>query len=166
VMVMVLIERKDPRPQFGRVDWPLLVFFASLFIVVAAFARTGFVEDAWRAAAPHMRLDSAGGIALFAVFSTLGSNIVSNVPLVMLAGPFLAEQGGEGALGWTLLAFTSTIAGNFTLVGSVANIIVAEGAREHYTLGFREYLRFGAISTIAVLTAGIPFLVLAAHWLR
>jgi len=57
-----------------------------------------------------------------------------------------------------MLSFSTTIAGNLTLVGSVANIIVAEGARNDYTLGFFEYLRFGFVSTIAVLTTGITMI--------
>ena len=63
-------------------------------------------------------------------------------------------------LGCVLMVIT-TVAGNLTLVGSVANVIVAEGARDHYTLGFFEYLRFGAVSTALVLMIGVP---LTAFW--
>jgi len=59
---------------------------------------------------------------------------------------------------WVLLAYVLTVAGNLTLLGSVANIIVAESARGHYELGFREYLRFGLPSTLLVLAAGVPLL--------
>jgi Na+/H+ antiporter NhaD/arsenite permease-like protein len=59
-----------------------------------------------------------------------------------------------------LLAFTSTVAGNLTLVGSVANLIVAEKARSHYALGFMEYLRFGVLSTLLSLLIGVPLLFL------
>ena len=85
----------------------------------------------------------------------MGSNVVSNVPMVLLVGPHLSSVGDPG-LGWVLLAFTTTVAGNLTIVGSVANIIVAETAREHYSLGFCEYLRFGVVSTLVVLAAGVP----------
>jgi Na+/H+ antiporter NhaD/arsenite permease-like protein len=78
--------------------------------------------------------------------------------MVVLTGPYLHEL-GDPQLGWTLLAYITTIAGNLTLVGSVANIIVAEGAREHYHLGFVEYLRFGAVSTVLALAVGVPLLV-------
>ena len=94
---------------------------------------------------------------MFTGLMTLGSNLVSNVPMVLLTGPHLGELGPERA-GWILLAFTTTVAGNLTLLGSVANIIVAEGARSRYTLGFFEYLRFGLVSTILVLAAGVTVL--------
>lgn len=57
-----------------------------------------------------------------------------------------------------LLAYTTTVAGNFTLLGSVANIIVAERARDHYALGFMEYLWFGLVSTVLVMVAGVTVL--------
>jgi Na+/H+ antiporter NhaD/arsenite permease-like protein len=74
--------------------------------------------------------------------------------MVLLIGPHL-EGLGAGPMGWVLLSFTTTVAGNFTLLGSVANIIVAERAKDHYTLGFIEYLRFGLVSTLVVLMAGV-----------
>ena len=85
---------------------------------------------------------------------TLGSNLISNVPMVLMTGPYLNSL-GSAQLGWVLLSFTTTVAGNFTILGSVANIIVAERARDHYTLGFFEYLRFGIVSTFMVLLVGV-----------
>jgi Na+/H+ antiporter NhaD/arsenite permease-like protein len=154
VMLLILGDRKDPRETFSRVDWPLLLFFSSLFIVVSGLSKTGIVEKAWGFSAPFMALAEAGGVALFTILMTIGSNVVSNVPLVMLTGPYLHQLGAH-ELGWVLLAFTTTVAGNLTLLGSVANIIVAERARDYYTLGFLEYLRFGLVSTVAVLAVGV-----------
>lgn len=155
VAAMVILKRADPRPQFAQIDWTLLVFFASLFIVVAAFAKTGLVDQAWAACAPLMNLETGRGLGIFTAALTLGSNLVSNVPLVLLLGPRLAAS-GAGSQAWVLLGFVTTVAGNLTLVGSVANLIVAETAREHYTLGFGEYLRFGVTSTILVLVTAVP----------
>lgn len=163
VLVLMIAERDEPREAFARVDWALLVFFCCLFIVVEGFARTGVAERAWAAGAPYFRLDTARGLAAFTGLMVLGSNTVSNVPMVLLTGPHLGGL-GDPALGWALLAFTTTIAGNLTLVGSVANLIVAEGAKEDYPLGFVEYLRFGLVSTAAVLVVGVPLVVAAAHW--
>ena len=67
-------------------------------------------------------------------------------------------EGTAAGLGYALLAYVTTVAGNLTLVGSVANLIVAEGAREHHALGFFEYLRFGALSTAITLAIGVPLL--------
>lgn len=157
-VVLILSERKDPRDSFSRVDWALLVFFSSLFIVVQALAHTGLVEECWKNLSPYMDLGTTSGIAVFTVFMTVGSQIVSNVPMVMLAGPHIPELGSP-QLAWVLLAFVTTVAGNFTLIGSVANIIVAERAKADYLLGFWEYLRFGFVSTMLVLAAGVTVLV-------
>jgi Na+/H+ antiporter NhaD/arsenite permease-like protein len=153
-LVLIVADRKDTRDVFTRVDWSLLVFFCSLFIVVEGLAKTGVVERLWSSTAPSLSFHRLGGLAMFTGLMTLGSNLVSNVPMVLLTGPHLGELGPERA-GWVLLAFTTTVAGNFTLIGSVANIIVAEGAKDRYSLGFFEYLRFGLVSTLLVLAAGV-----------
>jgi Na+/H+ antiporter NhaD/arsenite permease-like protein len=154
---LMMWDREDPHVLFDRVDWPLLVFFTGLFVTVGGLAATGLVEKAAVAMLPWIGLDHPSGIAAFTALVVAGGNIVSNVPLVLLASPYMPRVGG-GDSAWVLLAFAATIAGNLTLVGSVANLIVAEGAREHYSLGFREYLRFGAVSTVLVLLAGVPVL--------
>lgn len=159
LVALILLEREDPRALFARVDWTLLVFFAALFVVVGGLASTGLVDAAWSAAAPYLGRDAAGLAALTGLY-TLGSNLVSNVPMVLLAAPGLADQ--EGAFPWVLLGFVTTVAGNLTLIGSVANIIVAEQARHAYELGFLEYLRFGLVSTLAVLAICVPVLALLA----
>jgi Na+/H+ antiporter NhaD/arsenite permease-like protein len=155
VLVLVIIDRKEPTEIFARVDWRLLVLFCCLFIVTKAFAKTGLVDDAWTVAAPHMSFESPVGLAWFTGLMTAGSNLVSNVPMVLLTGPYL-EKLGSTELGWVLVGYVTTVAGNLTILGSVANIIVAEGAKDHYTLGFIEYLRFGLVSTLLVLLAGVP----------
>jgi Na+/H+ antiporter NhaD/arsenite permease-like protein len=161
-VALIVLDRRDPRDVLAAVDWSLLLFFCGLFISVAGFASTGLVDRAWAIASPSMMLDVPSGIVGYTAFVTVGSNLVSNVPLVLLAGPHTdALHGGES--GWVLLAFTSTIAGNFTLVGSVANLIVAERARDAYVLGFREYSRFGALSTIVSLIVGVAVIALVAR---
>jgi len=155
---LIAAARRDASATFARIDWPLLVFFAGLFVVVAALRDTGLVADAWALAAPHLGFGDPAGLAGFTAFATVGSNVVSNVPMVLLTGPYLPLL-GQPELGWVLLAFVTTVAGNLTLVGSVANIIVAEGARDHYELGFVEYLRFGAVSTLLALAVGVPLVV-------
>jgi Na+/H+ antiporter NhaD/arsenite permease-like protein len=153
VVALIVLNRREPK--LGEIDWSLIVFFAALFVVVAAFAATGFPARAWQLAAPHLQLRTPAGVTWFSGYTLLGSNLFSNVPLVMLTGPLLDALGDEER-GFALLGFVSTVAGNLTLLGSVANLIVAERARQHHELGFFEYLRFGAISTLAVLVVGVP----------
>ena len=154
LMVLILANRKEPREIFSRIDWSLLLFFSCLFIVVTGLAKTGIIERSWRASVPYLGYAEASGLFLFTALMTVGSNLISNVPMVLMTGPHLGILGSPEQ-GWVLLAFTTTVAGNLTLLGSVANIIVAESARDHYTLGFFEYLRFGIVSTTLVLAVGV-----------
>lgn len=95
-----------------------------------------------------------GSSSLFVLFSAILSNLVSNVPAVMLIKPFVAQFiNPEKA--WLLLAMSTTFAGNLTLIGSVANLIVAEAAK-HYNikLDFLEYLKVGVLITIISIVVG------------
>ncbi len=159
VALLILGERAEPREVFARVDWSLLLFFAALFVVVAALERTGLIAAVWQHASAYMGLDTVGGAAAFTGLLAALANLVSNVPAVLLAGPYLSQQ-GAAPLGWVLLSYVTTVAGNLTLVGSVANLIVAERAKHVYGLGFVEYLRFGAAATVATLLVGVPVIYL------
>lgn len=159
VVLLVVLQRREPNRLFRDLDWSLIVFFAALFVVVSAFASTGFPERAWQLAVPHMQLQTTAGVVWLSTYTVLGSNLFSNVPLVMLTGPLLAKLGSPER-GFALLGYVSTVAGNLTLLGSVANLIVAERARRHHTLGFVEYLRFGVCSTLVSLLVGVPIVCL------
>lgn len=161
LVALILAERADPQDIFARIDWTLLVFFAALFVVVAGLAGTGLVDATWRTAGPWLAHDAASGLLALTALYAVGSNLVSNVPMVLLAAPNVAAE--DSAFAWALLGFVTTVAGNLTLIGSVANIIVAEKARGAYDLGFLEYMRFGLVSTLVVLAAGVPALVVLAR---
>jgi Na+/H+ antiporter NhaD/arsenite permease-like protein len=155
VIALVLYGRREPTEMFAQVDWSLITFFAALFVVVAAFANTGFPGQAWQLAVPHLQLETASGVTWLSGYTLVGSNLFSNVPLVMLTGPLLPQL-GHAERGFALLGYVSTVAGNLSLLGSVANLIVAERARRHHALGFMEYLRFGVLSTMVSLLVGVP----------
>lgn len=103
-----------------------------------------------------------GRIAGFSVISTVLSNLVSNVPAVMLLKPLAVSLGGD-RFAWLSLAMSSTLAGNFTLIGSVANLIVVQQARRHVEIGFMEYFRVGALITIITTLLGIIVLFIQAQ---
>jgi len=155
-LVFVLRDREPPELALARVDWGLLVFFCGLFIVVQGLASTGLVDLVWAQTAP-LELDTPARLAGFAGLVAAGSNVVSNVPMVLLAGPQVG-QFADPTLAWVTLGLATTVAGNLTLLGSVANLIVAEQARRHHELGFLEYLRFGAVSTLVVLPITVAIL--------
>ncbi|MEY4510728.1 MAG: hypothetical protein RLZZ450_2850 [Pseudomonadota bacterium] len=163
VAALIALSRREPTRMFESIDWPLIVFFAALFVVVAAFAQTGLPDAAFALAAPHLALYTTSGVAWLTSYTLIGSNLFSNVPLVMLTAPLLRTL-ADPERGFALLGYVSTVAGNLTLLGSVANLIVAERARPHYELGFFEYLRFGVASTLVALAVGVPIVcLLTAH---
>jgi Na+/H+ antiporter NhaD/arsenite permease-like protein len=104
---------------------------------------------------------SLGGLALFSAAATLGSNLFSNVPFVMLLRPSLAHLPHAQPV-WLALAAASTLAGNLTLMGSVANMIVAQGAREACPLGFWQFARVGFLTTPLTVLASVVMLWLYA----
>jgi len=149
--VLLLISRSvHPRDVYNQVDWPLLVMFAGLFIVVAGVEKSS-LEGALQAAAARARLDN--GASLTGIAAVL-SNLVSNVPAVLVFKPFLAHLSNP-QLAWLRLAMASTLAGNLTILGSVANLIVVERARDKVVIGFWEYARAGVPVTVVTLLIGI-----------
>ena len=151
---MLVIDWRDPDRTLQLVDWPLLVFFTSLFVVTAGFSATDLPTDAWNALRPSIDVNSAAGVVLYSVIVIVGSNTVSNVPLVLLLGPSIPTLSNP-QLSWLLLSYVSTVAGNLTLVGSVANLIVVSRSKSWYALSFGEYLRFGFPSTIVIGVVGV-----------
>jgi Na+/H+ antiporter NhaD/arsenite permease-like protein len=141
-----------------RVDWPLLVLFTSLFVVHAAFDAAGWTASlAQQLQSAHLPVDDLSTLYWLSVPL---SNVVSNVPAVML----LLETGVPAALG-PALALSSTLAGNLLLVGSIANLIVAEEAqRQGLSFTWKEHARVGvpiALSTLLIAWLWLVFL--ASH---
>ncbi|WP_038055259.1 SLC13 family permease [Thermus amyloliquefaciens] len=133
--LLLFTRRLRSERYFLRVDWELLVMFGGLFIVTEGVRRLDLVEALVPLATTPL------GLLLTA---TLLSLLISNVPAVLLLAPFVQEPKD-----WLLLAGGSTLAGNLTLLASVANLIVAEGAgREGVRVGFLEHLRFGLPLTL------------------
>jgi Na+/H+ antiporter NhaD/arsenite permease-like protein len=156
---LILVARVPPKPVFERIDWQLLMFFAGLFVVVGGLARTGALDDAYDAVAPLVARGDAVGDAAFVGVTVIGSNLVSNVPLTLIAVDWVPQM-PDPEWGWIMLAFASTLAGNLTLFGSVANVIVMDGAGPRGEIGFRRFLRYGVPITIASLVVAAIVLLL------
>jgi Na+/H+ antiporter NhaD/arsenite permease-like protein len=153
--LLLLSRQLHSRRVMGLVDWELLVLFVGLFVVNHAFQRTGLTAEAvTRLAETGLHLEQPG--PLF-VLTFLLSNIVSNVPAVMLLLPLATHP-----LAGTLLALASTLAGNLLIVGSIANIIVVDAAdRRGLRIDWRRHARVGVPVTLATLTISGAWL-----WLR
>ena len=156
---LIVVARTPPRPVLARVDWSLLVFFAGLFVLVGGLEQSGGLRRAFEAAAPVLGRGDATGDAAFAGLTVVASNLVSNVPFVMLAVGWVPGL-PDPTWGYVLLAFASTLAGNLTLFGSVANIIVFEGAGPRGEIGFFRFLRSGAVITVVTMAGGFAVLAL------
>src|SRR5205085_12493281 len=138
----------------------LLVFFAGLFVVVAGVAHAGVLTRLFDAVAPAVARGDLTGDLAFIALVVVASNIVSNVPLVLVAVAWVPAM-PDPTWGYIMLAVASTLAGNLTLFGSVANVIVLEAAGPRGEIGFWKFLRYGWLVTLVDL--GVGFALLAAE---
>lgn len=149
--ILLITRRLKPERVFREIDWSLLVFFSSLFIVTKSIETSGIGKYLAITIQPYL----TKSVLSLAVSSSILSNIVSNVPAVLLLKPVIQHMSNPEHA-WLVLGMATTYAGNLTLIGSVANLIVAESARKHFIhISFVEYLKSGLIITILSLTAGI-----------
>lgn len=156
---LLFTRRLKPERVFREVDWSILVFFSGLFIVTASIETSGLLKYLMEYSGKFFQ----EGIVSLAVNSAVLSNLVSNVPAVMLLKPFIPLLDNPN-IGWLTLAMATTFAGNFTLLGSVANLIVAETAKHNGVhLSFKEYLKAGIPITILSLITGIIWLSLLPY---
>lgn len=154
---LLLISRVRPAKLLA-IDWELLAFFAGLFVVTGAIETTGLSEQLFDAVGSVVR----AGIPQFSLVTAGLSNIVSNVPAVLLLRPEVASMPNP-LQAWLTLAMASTLAGNLTLLGSAANLIVAQiAAARDVEIGFMAYLRAGVPITILTLLIGIGWMLLIA----
>ena len=157
-VVLLVIGGVSTERVLEGVDWTLLLFFSGLFIVMHGVEVSGLAGRMIEKAAVLVPPSLAWRITGLSAVSAVLSNAVSNVPAVMLLKPFTESLGGDRTL-WLALAMSSTLAGNFTLIGSVANLIVVQQARRKVEIGFLEYFRVGALITIITIAAGVLILI-------
>jgi len=152
----LLTRRVNPDKVYREIDWGLLVLFTGLFVVIGGLEASGLAGEI---------LGWAGAVGLYrpvvlTVATAVLSNLVSNVPAVLLFKTVIPTF-GEPTRAWFLLATASTLAGNLTILGSVANLIVVEQARgAGIQIGFLEYSKVGVPVTVATLLVGWLLLIL------
>jgi Na+/H+ antiporter NhaD/arsenite permease-like protein len=151
--VLLVTRRVKPERVYREIDWPLLVLFIGLFIVVAGVETTSLPGDLFHAAEPF-HLDR---VPVLSAFAAVLSNLVSNVPAVLVFKPFI-EHMRDPERSWLTLAMSTTLAGNLTVLGSVANLIVIQRSRHAVQIGFWEYCRVGVPLTILTIVAGVLLL--------
>jgi Na+/H+ antiporter NhaD/arsenite permease-like protein len=152
----LLTRRVNPEKVYREIDWGLLVLFTGLFVVIAGVEASGLTGEL-------LDLGSVIGLhrpAVLTAVTAVLSNLVSNVPAVLLFKTLIPTF-GEPTRAWLVLAMASTLAGNLTIMGSVANLIVVEQARgAGIRIGFVEYSRVGLPVTLLTLLVGWVLLIL------
>lgn len=148
---LLATRRLRPERIWKTVDWTLLVFFAGLFVVTGSLQVQGVTDQLFAATAPFI----GGSLITFGVVTAILSNLISNVPAVLVLQHLIPAL-LQPDRGWLMLAAASTLAGNLTLIGSVANLIVAElAARWGVGLTFGAYLRAGVPITVLTLLVAL-----------
>jgi Na+/H+ antiporter NhaD/arsenite permease-like protein len=139
---------------YREIDWSLLLMFAGLFVVVAGF-ETALLTPQVIAEVGLLHLDK---VPVLSLVTAALSNLVSNVPAVLVLRPFVGAA-GDPERAWLTVAMASTLAGNLTTLGSVANLIVVQGARSKgIAIGFWAYFRVGAPLTVLTILIGVCWL--------
>jgi len=146
----LLTRRVNPDKVYREIDWKLLVLFTGLFVLTGGAERAGLADDI-------LASPLAAGLerpAVLTVVTAVLSNLVSNVPAVLMFKPLVPKL-AEPQRAWLIVAMASTLSGNLTILGSVANLIVVESARgAGIRIGFLEYGRVGVPLTLLTLLIG------------
>lgn len=157
--VVILAGSRKPRRALQEVDWTLLFLFAGLFVVMRGVETSGLTDFLFQKTGFLLQERSLADMTGLTAIIALLSNLVSNVPAVMVYVPLIQAQTSPTDL-WLVLAMASTLAGNLTLLGSVANLIVVEIAKKDCPISFVEYFKIGLPVTLLTLVVGILFLAL------
>ena len=141
---MLLLTRLKSERIYAEIDWSLLLMFVGLFIIVAGAQRALLGPDLI-ADVGRLHLDQ---VPVLSALTAVLSNLVSNVPAVLMLKPFV-EALKDHDRAWLIIAMASTLAGNFTVIGSIANLIVVQKAASlGVSISFWDYFRVGAPLTI------------------
>ncbi len=163
---LVLFTRVTTEQALAEVEWPTLVFFAGLFIMVGGLVSTGVIDQISRAAVDLTagKLGLATGLLLGG--SAVLSAIVDNIPYVATMSPIVsdlaASHGASGHVLWWALALGADLGGNATAIGASANVValgIAERAGQR--ISFWEFTKYGLGSTALLILLTLPYL-----WLR
>ncbi len=151
--LLLITRRVKPEKIYHEIDFSLLVLFTGLFIVIAGIEKTPLPSAA-------LAFVSGYGLDRPAVLSTVAavlSNLASNVPAVLLFKPIVPHL-ADPSRAWLVLAMASTLAGNLTVLGSVANLIVIQKARRYVSISFWEYFKVGLPLTVVTIAIGVLLL--------
>ena len=152
--LLLLTRRVKSERVYAEIDWSMLLMFAGLFIIVAG-AQHALLTPDLVARVGRLHLDQ---VPILSAATAVLSNLVSNVPAVLMMKPFV-QAVPDHATAWLTIAMSSTLAGNFTILGSIANLIVVQkAATRGVEISFWAYFRVGAPLTLITLAIGTLWL--------
>lgn len=152
--MILLLGKIKPSSIIAKVDWVLILFFSTLFIVVRGFETTGIIQNA---VSSWPLSENIEGISAIHGISLILSQVISNVPYTIFMIPVLKHSGGD--MIWLSLASASTLAGNATILGAMANLIVIESAEKlGVHISFFEFLKPGIVVTLITLILSVGIL--------
>jgi len=160
--LILIVGRVKTEQIHAQVDWELLLFFASLFILIQGFEASGATAVLLRLVTPALKGSAGARLLATGGAMLVLSNLVSNVPAVILAHPVI-QAAARSRILWLAVAASSTLAGNLTPIGSMANLIVLERAGGKAAIGFWRFIRVGALVTAATLLAALAVLALESR---
>jgi Na+/H+ antiporter NhaD/arsenite permease-like protein len=167
--LLVFVSRVRIETALQEVEWPTLVFFMGLFVVVGGLISAGVIDTLAEAAADATGGDLLGGSMLLLGVSAVLSGIVDNIPYVATMSPVVAELvataqpgGADPNVLWWALALGADLGGNATAVGASANVVVLGIAeRSGRRISFWRFTRYGLVVTVVTVGLAAPYL-----WLR
>ncbi|MFD0656181.1 ArsB/NhaD family transporter [Thermocatellispora tengchongensis] len=166
--ILVAATRVTTEEAISEVEWPTLVFFAGLFVMVGALVETGVIGAVSEAVVEATQGRLALTTMLLLWGSAAVSAIVDNIPYVATMSPIVAElvqaNGGDGPgqVLWWALAVGADLGGNATAVGAAANVVVLGiAARNRTPITFWQFTRVGLIVTVVTVAVSVPY-----FWLR
>jgi Na+/H+ antiporter NhaD/arsenite permease-like protein len=161
--VLLAISQRDPAKAFEKVEWSLLLFFGALFVVMRGARDLPLIASLTSAAGAQLHGAPVHDALVTSTAMLALSNLVSNVPAVILWLPVVPKVAAPSFI-WLVMAMSSTFAGNLTLLGSMANLIVAERAEARgERMSFGDYIKVGVPVTVLTLAWGIASLVLVTR---
>ncbi len=163
--LLVLITDVTTEDAIADVEWPTLVFFAGLFVMVGSLVETGVIADLSEAIANATGGELAPAALLLLGGSALLSAIVDNIPYVATMSPVVSElvqgHGSSGQVLWWSLAFGADLGGNATAIGASANVVMLGLAeRAGHRIGFWEFTKYGLVVTVVTVGLTVPYIVL------
>jgi len=164
--LLILITDVTTEQALGEVEWPTLLFFAGLFVMVGGLVETGVIDNVSRviADATQGRLGLAANVLLFG--SAALSAVVDNIPYVTTMSPIVANlahaHGAGGHVLWWSLALGADLGGNATAIGASANVVaLGIAARQGQRISFWEFTKYGLVTTAVTVALCAPYI-----WLR